>query len=89
MFTQDVAEPHVDTCRALVSPQESDSQLFLHSILLGRRDHFVHPSVPGLCLQEQVDFEGVLPERQRKGVVIVQRLDTGCTKFGWGSDDAG
>jgi hypothetical protein len=37
-------------------------------MLLDRRDHDVRKSVPGLCLQEQVDFQGVLPEKHGKDV---------------------
>jgi hypothetical protein len=50
------------------SSQQSDHQSFLHAILLGRRAHDVGKSVPGLCLQEQSDFQGVLPEWHRKDV---------------------
>jgi hypothetical protein len=46
------------------SPQESDDQ----SILLGRSDHHVRKSVPGLCPQGQSNFQGVLPDWHRKDV---------------------
>jgi len=36
--------------------------------LLSPRDHDVRKSVPGLCLQEQSDFQGVLPEWHGKDI---------------------